>query len=1118
VSATDAQNDPITFSLDESPDGMTINSSTGLLQWTPGDETPDPISVIVRVSDPGGLYSTQSYSITVTNVNDPPEIISIPNEAAQEGSLYDYQVEIADPDLVFGDTLLFSLDEAPEDMTIDPVSGLIEWTPPNDASLEVDIVVRVEDDAGAFDTQAYTIEIEWLNDSPQITSWLITEVSHGAAFVYQVEASDPDTHDLIMYSVTATVVGVFIDPVTGRLEWDTLMAPPGFYLIEILAEDLAGGFDVQAFTLTVNPVNWPPLIVSTPPTEAIVGEALSYRIEAVDGNTDDSLRYSVVAGPAGLNLDAAGGLLTWIPSAAQLGPQPVTLRVTDRAGLTDEQSFTVEVFSPAGSAPVASFHASYGRNVTRWEDGAQVLFASSSSANAIDAIGETGGTTSGWTPSGAFPHVLRVGFVGNRLEVVDRARIQGESSINTKAIKDYEIRVATSTAANALFTTVLTGTLPHDDDIFELTFPPVLARQVELRILSNYGSSITDVPAFEVLNRPKQGGIVSLTEGGAQLISASSGTSSADDAFDFEASTVWAASTGYPQFVKMALSPSEAFEIDQIFMGHTNSTARIKGFRIRTAETSSDDSAFSTLLEGEIVPVRGSSFAFNGHWFQVPSTRARYIELIALSGYGTAVRAATVWGFSSELGGPLVSFDNFSGNGAGPALSYLWDFGDSSISNEVHPTHYYAAPGKYTITLTVTDAVGRIATATRSYTVLAPPSPDVSWTARPVFEGATTTFQLSATAPGGLMKYRWQRGDLGLLDDDFWSDPVVGWNTKTAIYDDNKETWVELVVLDAQLLQGRIRRDLSVLNRAPTADPGAAQNLYWGERWRITSSNDDVSLDEPEMICTFDFGDGSPDESVDPCTGDGAFFTLPKSIVHSYDSAGNYTATLIVSDGLSETRTFLPVTVHRRPTSLVITETTTVATAGQLAVKATLIDLFDGRGRRSNLTMEFESGGTTVTATTDANGTASAELPYLANQPLLVEARFFGNADYTASFAEQRFDAYDGNGTPRLRDTDQWSGNEGSDFEIGFPHFSTFDTIEDGGLAHAAPALVASARGREGRGSRLRDRAGRDHPGSGFEAEPPQRARASAGRRRISPRRRAPRELFSADLGHAAFG
>ena len=62
VEATDADGDPLTYSLTSNPTGMTINSSTGVITWTPtmfGN-----YNVNLEVSD-GELSDTQSFTLSV---------------------------------------------------------------------------------------------------------------------------------------------------------------------------------------------------------------------------------------------------------------------------------------------------------------------------------------------------------------------------------------------------------------------------------------------------------------------------------------------------------------------------------------------------------------------------------------------------------------------------------------------------------------------------------------------------------------------------------------------------------------------------------------------------------------------------------------------------------------------------------------------------------------------------------------------------------------------------------------------------------------------------------------------------------------------------------------------
>jgi len=63
VNATDADGDTLVYSLTTKPSGMSINSSTGLIAWTP--TATGSFGVTVKVSD-GELFDTQSYTITVS--------------------------------------------------------------------------------------------------------------------------------------------------------------------------------------------------------------------------------------------------------------------------------------------------------------------------------------------------------------------------------------------------------------------------------------------------------------------------------------------------------------------------------------------------------------------------------------------------------------------------------------------------------------------------------------------------------------------------------------------------------------------------------------------------------------------------------------------------------------------------------------------------------------------------------------------------------------------------------------------------------------------------------------------------------------------------------------------
>ena len=125
VLATDPNGNVLTYALAASPTGMTITND-GLIQWTP--DVTGTFSVALAVDDGQGGFVTQSYNLvvssTITVVN--PTINSQPPGPAVVGKPYRYQVEVTDAS---GTPLVYALSAGPGGMTIDPLTGLIKWTP-----------------------------------------------------------------------------------------------------------------------------------------------------------------------------------------------------------------------------------------------------------------------------------------------------------------------------------------------------------------------------------------------------------------------------------------------------------------------------------------------------------------------------------------------------------------------------------------------------------------------------------------------------------------------------------------------------------------------------------------------------------------------------------------------------------------------------------------------------------------------------------------------------------------------------------------------------------------------------------------------------------------------------
>ena len=186
INATDLDGDTLTYSLTVKPTGMTINSTTGLINWTP-TSTGD-YDVIVRVSD-GELFDTQSFTIHVSEESDPanlaPNITSTSITTATVDVLYTYNVNATDPN---GDTLTYSLTVKPTGMTINSTTGLINWTP---ASIgDYDVTVKVSD-GYLIDTQSFIITVGDGEVTPRLKLTPSSQtVSQGNQITIDVEVED----------------------------------------------------------------------------------------------------------------------------------------------------------------------------------------------------------------------------------------------------------------------------------------------------------------------------------------------------------------------------------------------------------------------------------------------------------------------------------------------------------------------------------------------------------------------------------------------------------------------------------------------------------------------------------------------------------------------------------------------------------------------------------------------------------------------------------------------------------------------------------------------------------------------------------------------------------------
>ncbi|MBN1348039.1 putative Ig domain-containing protein [candidate division KSB1 bacterium] len=108
------------------------------------------------------------------------------------------------------------------------------------------------------------------------------------------------------------------------------------------------GLTYASNTLTIQAGVMPPAIISTPVTEAVVGQLYSY---AVTASGNPSPAFTLTVHPAGMTIDPVNGLIEWVPAIA--GDIDITIEASNSQG-SDTQAFTIHVVEPA--CPSAMSH------------------------------------------------------------------------------------------------------------------------------------------------------------------------------------------------------------------------------------------------------------------------------------------------------------------------------------------------------------------------------------------------------------------------------------------------------------------------------------------------------------------------------------------------------------------------------------------------------------------------------------------------------------------------------------------------------------------------------------------------------------------------------------------
>ena len=244
----------------------------------------------------------------------------------------------------------------------------------------------------------------------------------------------------------ANPAGLTVGITTGVVSWTPTLVQRGNQVLQLQAMDTMDQITEQNFTVVVN--DGPPKIISTPPLTAKVGVPYPYTMTATD--LDAPVEYDPWGtNPAGLTVGITTGVVSWTPTAAQVGPQRVQLQALDTTGLITEQNFTVTV-APANSKPVAVANVYAVNKQAAFMVPATGVLGNDSDVDgnpltAVQATNPSGAVS--LNPDGSFTYTTTAGYVGTRVfKYYATDGLLNSATVNVTLIKD--LTVSSITIAN----------------------------------------------------------------------------------------------------------------------------------------------------------------------------------------------------------------------------------------------------------------------------------------------------------------------------------------------------------------------------------------------------------------------------------------------------------------------------------------------------------------------------------------------------------------------------------------------------------------------------------------------------------------------------------------------
>ncbi len=333
--ATDPDGDTVTFTAAGLPNGLTINAATGVITGTLTYTSAGTHPVTVTATDPGLATGSQTFTWTVTNVNQLPTLTDVPDRTDPENTVI--AVQLAGADLDTGTTLTYSAAPLPPGITLNAATGLIEGTLTYTSAGVHTVTVSVSDGTASAD-QTFAWTVTNVNQPPTLTDVPDRTDPENTLVAIPLAGADLDAGTTLTYSAGPLPAGITLNAATGLIEGTLTYTSAGVHTVTVSVSDGTASAE-QTFTWTVTNVNQPPTLTDVPDRTDPENTLVAIPLAGADLDAGTTLTYSASPLPAGITVNATTGLIEGTLTYTSAGVHTITVSVSDGTASAD-QTFT----------------------------------------------------------------------------------------------------------------------------------------------------------------------------------------------------------------------------------------------------------------------------------------------------------------------------------------------------------------------------------------------------------------------------------------------------------------------------------------------------------------------------------------------------------------------------------------------------------------------------------------------------------------------------------------------------------------------------------------------------------------------------------------------------------